>query len=59
MNDADRKDWVNNDEGLYNMFRRSGLSITKFVMTNRAFLDECIGNVTSGRKPAHYKAYGG
>jgi len=27
LNDTDRKDWVNNDEGLYNWARREGVRI--------------------------------
>jgi hypothetical protein len=58
-NDNDREDFVNNDEGLYNMWRRSGKGITVWVRENRQFIDEYMGNVQSGAKPAHYGAYGG
>jgi hypothetical protein len=58
MNDADRSQWIDNDEGLYNTWRRSRLSRCAFIRANRAEITEAIENVTSGRKPAHYLAYG-
>lgn len=57
MNDNEREQWVSNDEGLYNEQRRSRLSMRDFIRQNRAMIDECIGNVTTGKKPAHYLAY--
>ncbi len=59
MNDNDRTEWVDNDEGLYNWWRMSGLPKRKFVRTNREELDRCINKVLNGDKPAHYLAYGG
>lgn len=58
LNDAERKDWINNDEGLYNQQKSSGLSMREFIRQNRAELDAAITNVRDGRKPAHYLAYG-
>jgi hypothetical protein len=57
MNDTERTMWVNNDEGLYNWWRSSHQSKKVFVRENRKAIDEAIGNVTEGRKPAHYLAY--
>lgn len=57
-NDSDREDFVNNDEGLYDMWRKSGKGITVWVRENRALIDAYMGNVTSGRKRAHYGTYG-
>lgn len=57
-NDNDREDFVNNDEGLYDLWRRSGQGITRWVRENRALIDEYMDNVQSGRKPAHYGTYG-
>ncbi len=59
MNNNDRRDWINNDEGLYSWYRSSRLSMTEFIKQNREEIDAYINNVTSGRKPAHYGAYGG
>lgn len=58
MNDTEREDWVRNDEGLYNMWRRSRLSMRAFVKKkNRKFIDEIIEAVSSGTKSAHYLEY--
>jgi hypothetical protein len=59
LNDKDREQWIMNDEGLYNWFRSSRLSMRNFIRQNREELDECINRVTSGEKPPHYLAYGG
>ena len=58
MNDSSRREWVLNDEGLYDMQRRSGLSMTKFIRQNRGTIDCCAANVTGGNQPAHYLKYG-
>ena len=42
LNDSDREEWVRNDEGLHNMWKRSRLSMRKFVRENRAVLDSII-----------------
>jgi hypothetical protein len=42
INDSDREEWVNNDEGLYDMWRRSGRGITRWVREHRAEIDEVI-----------------
>jgi hypothetical protein len=52
------KQWIDNDEGLYNMWRHSGSSKDKFIRDNRKFVDNAIENVRSGKKQAHYLAYG-
>jgi hypothetical protein len=54
MNDNDRSQWIDNDEGLYIWWRGSGLSKFKFIRKNRALITEAIENVTSGRKMSHY-----
>ena len=60
MNDTERRQWVENDEGLYNMAKQyDGRGGTRqFIRENRALIDECIEGVTSGSKPAHYLEYG-
>jgi len=57
MNNTERNQWIDNDEGLYNWWRSSRLSKTKFIKNNREEIDAVISNVTGGRKPAHYLAY--
>lgn len=56
MNDQERAQWVDNDEGLYRLKGR--MSMRKFIRENRALIDEVIERVTKGSKPAHYLAYG-
>ena len=56
-NDEERRQWVQNDEGLYDAQRMSGLNVREFVRQNRTFIDSVIETVMSGRKPAHYLKY--
>ena len=58
-NDEERRQWIENDEGLYNWQRSSRLSMTRFIRENRKEIDEVINNVLDNKKPAHYLAYGG
>jgi hypothetical protein len=55
----DIKQWVENDEGLYNWWKSSRMSLASFVKANRVELERAIRRVRSGEKPAHYLAYGG
>ena len=57
LNDDDRSQWIDNDEGLYDMWRCSGLSKREFIRRNRPFLTEAIRNVLDNKKPAHYLKY--
>jgi hypothetical protein len=57
MNDTEREQWVDNDEGLYDMQRRSRLSKREWVRQNRALIDDAAGNIRSGRKQSHYLKY--
>ena len=60
ITDEERRQWVLNDEGLYDLQRRSGLSVREFIRRgdNRVLIDRVISAVTSGAKPAHYLKYG-
>jgi hypothetical protein len=58
-NDEERRQWIQNDEGLYNWWRGSRQTMREFIRENRTYIDDAIENVTTGRKPAHYLAYGG
>lgn len=53
MNDADRTEWVDNDEGLYNWWLRSGLSKRQFIQANRAELTRLIEGAQGGRRRFH------
>lgn len=59
LNDKDREQWIDNDEGLYCWWRSTKLSKREFIRQNRAEITAAIRNVTEGRKPAHYLKYGG
>lgn len=58
LNDSDRSQWIDNDEGLYNWWRSSHQPKREFIRENRAELDSCIRQVLNGTKPAHFLAYG-
>lgn len=58
MNDNDRAQWTYNDEGLFDWWRGSGLSLRAFIRENRAEIDAAIMPVIDGTKPAHHLKYG-
>lgn len=58
MNNSDREQWIDNDEGLYNWWKISRLSKRKFIQENRVAIDKVIANMTEHLKPYHYLAYG-
>jgi hypothetical protein len=58
LTNAERENWINNDEGLYNWKRSSKLSMRKFIAENKEEIDRCINNVLGNKQPAHYLAYG-
>ncbi len=58
MNDTDRRQWVENDEGLYDLQQRSRLSLLKWVRANRTLIDEVAKNVVEGTRRQHYLKYG-
>lgn len=51
MNNREREQWINNDEGLYNWWKGSRVSMRKFITDNRVELDRAI-NRSLGRSPA-------
>ena len=58
MNDTEREQWIDNDEGLYDWWRTSRLSKREFIRANRAEIDAAITPVISGDKPQHHLKYG-
>lgn len=58
LNNFDRTQWIDNDEGLYNWWLSSGLPKGKFIKQNKQELDECILKMINHEKPYHYLAYG-
>ena len=59
MNNTEREQWIDNDEGLYDWWKSSRVSKREFIRQNRAEIDAAIESVTSGAKPAHHLKYGG
>lgn len=59
MNDKDREQWLDNDEGLYSWWKQSRLSKRAFIQQNRKVITEAIEAVLNGKKPAHFLKYGG
>ena len=59
MNDNDRAQWVDNDEGLYDLWKKSGLPQREWIRQNRDLIDEVATNVQSSTRPQHYLKYGG
>lgn len=58
MNDRDREQWIDNDEGLYLWWQSSKLSKREFIRRNRKEITACIDAVTSGSKRQHFLRYG-
>jgi hypothetical protein len=57
INDKDRGEWIDNDEGLYLLWKRSRKSKKTFIKDNRGLLDEIIIGCRNGDIPVHYLAY--
>lgn len=57
-NDEERRQWVNNDEGLYDLWRCSRQAQKQWIRENRTAIDAVIEKVTAGEQPAHYLKYG-
>jgi len=51
LNNDDRRQWIDNDEGLYNWYRSSRLSMTKFIKENKEELDAAINRVLNAPPP--------
>ena len=51
MNDKDREQCIDNDDGLYCWWRSSRQSKREFIKENRKELTECIERVLDGRTP--------
>ena len=50
MDDEERRQWVLNDEGLYNWYRSSRMSLKAFIKENRKELTDII-NKALGNEP--------
>lgn len=58
MNDDDRDNWVINDEGIYDLWKSSGLSKRAFIRANRQLIDDAAKAVDTGAKRQHHLKYG-
>jgi hypothetical protein len=58
MNDTERAQWIDNDEGLYDWWRSSRQNKQAFIRENRTEITEVINRVLDGDKPPHYLKYG-
>ena len=58
MSKDDCEDWVNNDEGLYDLWQASGLSLQRFIDRNYGLIVSVAEAVKSGEKRQHYLKYG-
>ncbi len=58
MNNTERSQWIDNDEGLYNWWRSSHLSKRQFIQEYRIEIDKAIQNMLNGKRQAHYLVYG-
>lgn len=59
MNNQDREQWIDNDEGLYDWWKSSRKSKREFIKENREEIDTAINAVLNNDKPAHHLKYGG
>ena len=57
MNDAERRQWVDNDEGLHRQWKAARVGQCAWVKANRPMIDEYIGLVVSGQRKPHFAAY--
>ncbi len=58
MNDEQREEWVQNDEGLYVLQQASRLGLRAWVRGNRELVDAVAAAVSSGKTRAHALRYG-
>lgn len=64
MNNDERTQWINNDEGLYAKYQfwlrqnRGRGGLRTFIKENRDSIDTAIEHIRSGRKRPHYLRYG-
>ena len=59
MTDEEREDWVGNDEGLYDAWQRSRMTMKQYIEANRERIDWVARLVTTGERRQHFTKYGG
>ena len=50
LNNEERRQWVNNDEGLYNWWKSERCSMTIFIKNNKNDIDACIKRALGGQQ---------
>lgn len=50
MNDEERRQWVLNDEGLYNWWKSSHMGLYAFINKNREEITNCIERALEPKK---------
>ena len=53
MNDTERSQWIDNDEGLYNWWKASKLPKSRFINLNRLLLTKFIEDRLNHPNAAH------
>lgn len=59
LNDAERSQWIDNDEGLYNWWKSSRQSKSAFIKENRSEIDEGIRRVLEPKAMPDWRKYAG
>lgn len=54
LNNSEREQWIDNDEGLYNWWRSSRLSKREFIKQNRDEIDAAINRVLAPARPRQW-----
>lgn len=57
-NDAERAEWIANDEGLAAWHAASKLPLRAFIRANRTEIDRAIDLMVGGKRRAHFLMYG-
>ena len=54
LDDDEIREWLLNDEGLYNWLQGSKMGMRKFIATYKAEILECIDNVVNAKSTRSY-----
>jgi hypothetical protein len=59
MDDEERRQWVLNDEGLYNWYRSSRMGLYVFIKANRKELTDIINKQLGNEPEEDNRVFGG
>lgn len=54
MNDSEREDWINNDEGLYLWWKSTRQSMRNFIRENRKEITRIIQAALGNNRAKHF-----